>query len=97
MKGKLLRPTVVALAIAGALLAAGGIAYATIPDSSGVIHACYKTNQGTLRVIDTGQGQTPRPRSTGARPGRRGNKVHRARRGRPGLRTSTRSTATDSR
>jgi hypothetical protein len=58
MKGKLLRPTVVALAIAGALLAAGGIAYATIPDSSGVIHACYKTNQGTLRVIDTGQGQT---------------------------------------
>jgi hypothetical protein len=58
MKGKLLRPTVVALAIAGALLAAGGIAYATIPDSSGVIHACYKTTQGTLRVIDTGNAQT---------------------------------------
>jgi hypothetical protein len=26
----------------GALALAGGIAYATIPDSAGVIHACYK-------------------------------------------------------
>lgn len=58
MKAKLLRPMLVALATAGALLVAGGIAYATIPDSGGVIHGCYKTIQGTLRVIDTGQGQT---------------------------------------
>ena len=59
MKGKLIRPAVVAVAIAGALLVAGGIAYATIPDSSGVIHACYKVdpkgnldNNATLRLID---------------------------------------------
>jgi hypothetical protein len=41
-------------------LAAGGIAYASIPDSSGVIHACFKKaspNQGQLRVIDTERGQ----------------------------------------
>jgi hypothetical protein len=37
---------------------AGGIAYATIPDGSGVIHGCYQKNQGTLRVIDTGTTQT---------------------------------------
>src|SRR5262249_11915028 len=59
MKGKLVRPAVVALAIVGALAAAGGIAYATIPDASGVIHACYnKTGQGTLRVLDTDKAQT---------------------------------------
>ena len=39
-------------------MVAGGIAYATVPDSSGVIHGCYQKNQGTLRVIDTGQAQT---------------------------------------
>jgi hypothetical protein len=61
MKGRLIRPAVVALAIAGALLVAGGIAYATIPDAGGVIHGCYKKtspNQGTLRVIDTDKAQT---------------------------------------
>jgi hypothetical protein len=61
MKGKLIRPAVVALTIVGALLVAGGIAYATIPDASGVIHGCYKKsspNQGTLRVIDTDKAQT---------------------------------------
>jgi hypothetical protein len=35
-------------------LAAAGIAYATIPDSGGVIHGCYDTKTGALRVIDTG-------------------------------------------
>jgi hypothetical protein len=34
---------------------AGGIAYASIPDGSGVIHACYKKSGGTLRVIDDSQ------------------------------------------
>ncbi len=43
MKGKLVRPAVVTAAIVGALVA-GGIAYATIPDSNGVIHACYHVN-----------------------------------------------------
>jgi hypothetical protein len=28
------------------------IAYAAIPDTAGVIHGCYKRNNGTLRVID---------------------------------------------
>jgi len=33
--------------------AAAGIAYASIPDSSGVIRACYAGRNGHLRVIDT--------------------------------------------
>ncbi|HEX3456138.1 MAG TPA: hypothetical protein VHS03_16065 [Gaiellaceae bacterium] len=54
----------VAAAAVVAALAATGIAYATIPDSSGVIHGCYsKTSStslppGSLRVVDTGLGQT---------------------------------------
>jgi hypothetical protein len=58
MRGKLVKPALVLAAIAGALVA-GGIAYATIPDSNGVIHACYHVNpqgtvdlSGNLRVID---------------------------------------------
>ena len=57
MKGKLIRPALVAVVIVAALLVAGGIAYATIPDASGVIHGCYKKDQGTLRVIDTDKAQ----------------------------------------
>jgi hypothetical protein len=39
---------------AGALLGlAGGIAYATIPDTGGVIHTCYSQSTGTWRPIDT--------------------------------------------
>jgi hypothetical protein len=41
-----------------AALAAGALAYATIPDTNGVVHGCYKVQQGALRVIDTEQGQT---------------------------------------
>lgn len=45
------------LLIGGAALAlAGGIAYAAIPDSGGVIHGCYRTDnddqKGQLRVVD---------------------------------------------
>jgi Collagen triple helix repeat (20 copies) len=39
---------VAVLALVGA-----GIAYATIPDSSGVIHGCYSAKNGSLRVIDS--------------------------------------------
>jgi hypothetical protein len=51
-----------ALGVVGALALAGGVAYATVPDGNGVIHGCYNTNPtrgplGTLRVVDTGQGQ----------------------------------------
>ncbi len=38
-------------------LAAGSIAYATIPDANGVIHGCYMKNTGMLRVIDTDAGE----------------------------------------
>jgi len=38
-------------AAATAILAGAGIAYAAIPDGTGVIHACFKQN-GDLRVID---------------------------------------------
>ena len=34
------------------LAASAGIAYATIPDAGGVIHACYSNNAGAVRVID---------------------------------------------
>ena len=35
----------------------GVIAYASIPDSNGVIHGCYKKSGGTLRIIDDGVSQ----------------------------------------
>lgn len=40
---------------AACMLTAGGwlTAYASIPDSSGVIHGCYNKGSGSLRVIDT--------------------------------------------
>ena len=39
-------------AIAALALGAGAIAYATIPDASGVIHGCYMKSGGSLRVFD---------------------------------------------
>jgi hypothetical protein len=57
------------LGVAGfAALLAGTVAYATIPESNGVIHGCYLNNagglppiigasQGTLRVVDPSKGQ----------------------------------------
>jgi len=45
----------VTLAVAGLALGAG-IAYASIPDSGGVIHGCYANKDGSLRVIDPGSG-----------------------------------------
>src|SRR5207237_1109993 len=41
----------------GTLIALGGIAYATIPDLSGLISACYSGTSGALRVIDITAGQ----------------------------------------
>lgn len=45
------------VAVAFAVLGAG-VATATIPDSSGTIHGCYKKSNGSLSVIDTGKGAT---------------------------------------
>src|SRR5712691_5259984 len=42
---------------AAAMASLGGVAYATIPDGSGVIHGCFVKNGGGLRVIDTDAGQ----------------------------------------
>lgn len=39
--------------VVGVALLFGGAALASIPDSSGVIHACYKPQGGGLRVIDS--------------------------------------------
>src|SRR5262252_8472306 len=36
-----------------ACVAAAGIAFATIPDSVGVIHGCFNKSGGNLRVIDS--------------------------------------------
>ena len=47
------RNLVAYLALAVALGLTGGVAYSAIPDSGGVIHGCYDTANGTLRVIDT--------------------------------------------
>jgi hypothetical protein len=53
-KMKLWRRTSVRVAVlATAALAIGATAYASIPDSSGVIHGCYLKGVGTLRVIDS--------------------------------------------
>ena len=52
-----------AVALVALALAAGGVAYAAIPDSSGVIHGCYNT-KGALRVIDT---EASPPQTCGSR------------------------------
>ena len=56
------------VALLGAVLIGGagaaGLAWATIPDSAGIIHGCYAKfsgqSGGELRVIDTDRGQTCR-------------------------------------
>src|SRR5690242_19220887 len=49
-----IRRTGVLLSVAGLVVSAlaVGVAYATIPDSSGVIHGCYQKSGGALSVID---------------------------------------------
>ncbi len=42
--------------VAVAITAGVVSAQASIPDSNGVIHACYRNTTGELRVIDTGSG-----------------------------------------
>jgi hypothetical protein len=51
-----------ATAVVGCALAAGGVASAPIPDGSGVIHGCSATRDDSLRVIDTGAGQSCDPK-----------------------------------
>jgi hypothetical protein len=65
MRGSELKPrrTIVTMAV-GALMLAGALAYATIPDAGGIVHACYNPANGQLRVIDTGAGQACKPAET---------------------------------
>jgi Collagen triple helix repeat (20 copies) len=51
-------------AIVGSVVA-GGVAFAAIPDSSGVINGCYQKNVGNLRVIDPSAGDSCRPSEIG--------------------------------
>ena len=48
------RKALIAIVAVAALTVAGRIAYAAIPDEGGQIHACYKTENGQLRVSDSG-------------------------------------------
>jgi hypothetical protein len=52
--------TVSPVALVVALI--GGYALASIPDSSGVFHGCYKVSGGALRLIDSGKTCTSRER-----------------------------------
>lgn len=52
------RTVLVAVVAIGALLAAAGIAYATIPDNGGVYTACYLNSNGQVRLIDPSLGST---------------------------------------
>lgn len=56
------RGAIIATAAAAALLVAAGVAYATVPDSGGVINGCYSTKDGSLRVIDTAASQSCDPK-----------------------------------
>lgn len=47
-----------AAALAAMLVISAGVAYASIPDQSEVIHGCYKAGDGKLRVIDSGSGDS---------------------------------------
>lgn len=57
------RGFLVTVVVLGALAGAAGIAYATIPDSGGVIHGCYQANNGQLRLIDPQGSATTAPQS----------------------------------
>lgn len=57
LRGRVVASALVCVAAA----AVAGIAYASIPDSNGLIHGCYNTGSnpsGQLRVVDTGKGAT---------------------------------------
>jgi hypothetical protein len=47
----------IAIGVAFASVAAGGVAWATIPGSEGVISGCYEQRTGLLRVIDAEAGK----------------------------------------
>lgn len=48
----------VAAAVAAVVAITGGVAYATIPGSNGVINGCYEKRTGILRVLDAEAGKS---------------------------------------
>lgn len=52
MRGFVKSKLAIALAAAVGTALIGGVAWATIPDSGGVIHACFDSKSGNLRVLD---------------------------------------------
>jgi hypothetical protein len=61
MRPRHIRARWLALGAVVLIAVAGGVAYAAIPDSHGVIHACYSKKLGVLRVIDSEAGKTCLP------------------------------------
>lgn len=51
---KVLKRTLAAAAAAALALTFAGVSYASVPDTKGVIHACYTKVSGALRVSDSG-------------------------------------------
>ena len=49
-----LRRGLVAISTAFSLMIVGSFAWAAIPDSNGVIHGCYRSGAGDLRVVESG-------------------------------------------
>src|SRR5438067_10348326 len=52
------------VAMLALVVAVGGVAFASIPDPSGVIRGCYDTSRGTLRGTDTATNTPPSCTST---------------------------------
>jgi hypothetical protein len=75
----LIKPIALTAAVAAV---GGGIAYASIPDSAGVFHACV--HNGALRLIDPGKGQTCRARERAVSWNARGPQGPQGRQGDPG-------------
>ena len=69
---------------AALLMAAGGMAFGSIPGDNGVINSCYSRSGGTLRVIDATvtnckSGETSLAWNRAGAPGPQGHsRVHRA-------------------
>jgi Collagen triple helix repeat (20 copies) len=58
------RSRLLALGAGAVLVLSVGIAFAAIPDASGVINGCFVSGQGQLRVIDKDKGETCKSNET---------------------------------
>jgi hypothetical protein len=63
-EGNEMRKALTILAAITIVVVATGVALASIPDANGMIHGCYDTKHGNLRVIDMEAGQTCDPNET---------------------------------